>query len=414
VNLTHNKKKIVNDPVYGFITISDELLFDLIEHPWFQRLRRIKQLGLTDYVYPGAQHTRFHHAVGAMHLMSLAIDSLRSKGHEISYEENLGAQAAILLHDIGHGPFSHALEHSIIEGLHHEQLSLLFMQELNKQMDGRLTTAIDIFTGKHPKPFLHQLVSSQLDVDRLDYLNRDSFYTGVAEGTVGSDRIIKMMGVVNDELVVEEKGIYSVEKFLLARRLMYWQVYLHKTVISAENLLVNILKRAKYIAERGEVINATKALSYFLYLPKIESSSHLNLDIAEHFARLDDYDIFASAKDWMSHSDQILSKLSSMLINRQLLKIKLDSQPYSSITASEFRSAWMEKGYSEEESRYFIFGGEIANSAYNNSEEKINILLKSGQVIDIREASDQMRLSVLSESTRKYFFCYPKELGNAK
>jgi len=414
VNLTHNKKKIVNDPVYGFITISDELLFDLIEHPWFQRLRRIKQLGLTDYVYPGAQHTRFHHAVGAMHLMSLAIDSLRSKGHEISYEENLGAQAAILLHDIGHGPFSHALEHSIIEGLHHEQLSLLFMQELNKQMDGRLTTAIDIFTGKHPKPFLHQLVSSQLDVDRLDYLNRDSFYTGVAEGTVGSDRIIKMMGVVNDELVVEEKGIYSVEKFLLARRLMYWQVYLHKTVISAENLLVNILKRAKYIAERGEVINATKALSYFLYLPKIESSSHLNLDIAEHFARLDDYDIFASAKDWISHSDQILSKLSSMLINRQLLKIKLDSQPYSSITASEFRSAWMEKGYSEEESRYFIFGGEIANSAYNNSEEKINILLKSGQVIDIREASDQMRLSVLSESTRKYFFCYPKELGNAK
>jgi hypothetical protein len=414
VNLTHNKKKIVNDPVYGFITISDELLFDLIEHPWFQRLRRIKQLGLTDYVYPGAQHTRFHHALGAMHLMSLAIDSLRSKGHEISYEENLGAQAAILLHDIGHGPFSHALEHSIIEGLHHEQLSLLFMQELNKQMDGRLTTAIDIFTGKHPKPFLHQLVSSQLDVDRLDYLNRDSFYTGVAEGTVGSDRIIKMMEVVNDELVVEEKGIYSVEKFLLARRLMYWQVYLHKTVISAENLLVNMLKRAKYLAERGEVVNATKALSYFLYLPKIESSSHLNLDIAEHFARLDDYDIFASAKDWMSHSDQILSKLSSMLINRQLLKIKLDSQPYSSITASEFRSAWMEKGYSEEESRYFIFGGEIANSAYNNSEEKINILLKSGQVIDIREASDQMRLSVLSESTRKYFFCYPKELGNAK
>ena len=414
MNLTHNKKKIVNDPVYGFITISDELLFDLIEHPWFQRLRRIKQLGLTDYVYPGAQHTRFHHAVGAMHLMSLAIDSLRSKGHEISYEENLGAQAAILLHDIGHGPFSHALEHSIIEGLHHEQLSLLFMQELNKQMDGRLTTAIDIFTGKHPKPFLHQLVSSQLDVDRLDYLNRDSFYTGVAEGTVGSDRIIKMMEVVNDELVVEEKGIYSVEKFLLARRLMYWQVYLHKTVISAENLLVNLLKRAKYVAERGEVINATKALSYFLYLPKIESSSHLNLDIAEHFARLDDYDIFASAKDWMSHPDQILSKLSSMLINRQLLKIKLDSQPYSSITASEFRSAWMEKGYSEEESRYFIFGGEIANSAYNNREEKINILLKSGQVIDIREASDQMRLSVLSESTRKYFFCYPKELGKVK
>jgi HD superfamily phosphohydrolase len=413
VNLTYNKKKIVNDPVYGFITISDELLFDLIEHPWFQRLRRIKQLGLTDYVYPGAQHTRFHHALGAMHLMSLAIESLRSKGHVISYEESLGAQAAILLHDIGHGPFSHALEHSIIEGLHHEQLSLLFMQELNKQFNGRLTTAIDIFTGKHPKPFLHQLVSSQLDVDRLDYLNRDSFYTGVAEGTVGSDRIIKMMGVVNDELVVEEKGIYSVEKFLLARRLMYWQVYLHKTVLSAENLLVNMLKRAKYLAENGEVVNATKALLYFLYLPRIEGSSQLNLDIAEHFARLDDYDIFASAKDWMSHSDQILSTLSSMLINRRLLKIKLDSQPHSATTAAQLRSAWMDKGYSEEESRYFIFGGEIANSAYNNREEKINILLKNGQVIDIREASDQMRLSVLSESTRKYFFCYPKELGTA-
>jgi uncharacterized protein len=413
VNLTHNKKKIVNDPVYGFITISDELLFDLIEHPWFQRLRRIKQLGLTDYVYPGAQHTRFHHALGAMHLMSLAIDSLRSKGHTISYEESLGAQIAILLHDIGHGPFSHALENSIIEGLHHEQLSLLFMNELNKEFEGRLTTAIAIFTGNHVKPFLHQLVSSQLDVDRLDYLNRDSFYTGVAEGTVGSDRIIKMMDVVNDELVVEEKGIYSVEKFLLARRLMYWQVYLHKTVLSAENLLVNMLKRAKYLTLNGEVVNATKALSYFLKMPKNEGGEKLNLEIAEQFALLDDYDIFASAKDWMLHSDPILSQLSRMLIDRRLLKIKLDSQPYSPVKANEMRNAWMAKGYTEDESRYFIFGGEIANRAYNSSEERINILLKNGEVIDIREASDQMRLSILSESTRKYFFCYPKELGIA-
>lgn len=413
MNLTRNKKKLINDPVYGFISLSDEVLFDLIEHPWFQRLRRIRQLGLTDYVYPGAHHTRFHHALGAMHLMSLAIESLRSKGHEITSEESLGAQIAILLHDIGHGPFSHALEHTIIQGLHHEQLSLLFMTELNREMGGKLDTAISIFTDKHPKRFLHQLVSSQLDVDRLDYLNRDSFYTGVTEGTVGSDRIIKMMEVVDDELVLEEKGIYSIEKFLLARRLMYWQVYLHKTVLAAENLLVNMLKRAKFLVHQGQVVKATTSLEFFLNMSISGDTPTLDRDLATRFASLDDYDIFASAKDWMSHPDHILAELSTRLINRRLMKIRLDNRPFPELTVEALKKAWMDKGYSEEETAYFVFDGQITNSAYKTGEEKINILLKNGEVLDIRDASDQLRLSVLSESTRKYFLCYPKELDSA-
>jgi HD superfamily phosphohydrolase len=410
VNLTRNKKKIVNDPVYGFISIPDELLFDLIEHPWFQRLRRIRQLGLTDYVYPGANHTRFHHAIGAMHLMGLAIENLRYKGHEITEQEALAAQAAILLHDIGHGPFSHALESSIVPGLHHEQLSLLFMQELNRQFDGKLSMTIEIFTGKYPKHFLHQLVSSQLDVDRLDYLNRDSFYTGVAEGTVGSDRIIKMMEVVNGELVLEEKGIYSIEKFLLARRLMYWQVYLHKTVLSAENLLSNMLRRAKFLVQKGEVVFATKSLLYFLEHTISSPSDSIDEELLERFAHLDDYDIFASAKEWMTHSDKILSELSTRLIERKLLKIRLDVQPFDAAEVEALSQKWQSRGFSEVEAGYFVFTGGITNSAYKDGEEKINILLKSGKVLEIREASDQLRMSVLSESTRKYFLCYPKEL----
>jgi HD superfamily phosphohydrolase len=410
VNLTRNKKKIVNDPVYGFISIPDELLFDLIEHPWFQRLRRIRQLGLTDYVYPGAHHTRFHHALGAMHLMGLAIESLRYKGHEISDEEAIGAQAAILLHDIGHGPFSHALESSIVPGLHHEQLSLLFMQDLDRQFGGKLQIAIAIFTGTYQKHFLHQLVSSQLDVDRLDYLNRDSFYTGVAEGTVGSDRIIKMMEVVNGELVLEEKGIYSIEKFLLARRLMYWQVYLHKTVLAAENLLVNMLRHAKLLAQRGEVVFATKSLKYFLENTITEVDQQSAFELLERFAHLDDYDIFASAKEWMDHPDPILADLSSRLIERKLFKIRIDVQPFEQSEVDMLSSRWQERGYSGEETKYFVFTGGITNSAYKAGEEKINILLKNGTVLDVRQASDQLRMSVLSESTRKYFLCYPKEL----
>ena len=410
VKLTHNKKKIVNDPVYGFITIQYELLFDIIEHPWFQRLRRIRQLGLTDYVYPGAQHTRFHHALGAMHLMSLAIESLRSKGHEITDEENFAAQAAILLHDIGHGPFSHALEHSIVNGLNHEELSLLFMRKLNTHFEGQLEMTIAIFTDTYHKKFLHQLLSSQLDVDRLDYLNRDSFYTGVAEGTVGSDRIIKMMEVVNGELVLEEKGIYSIEKFLLARRLMYWQVYLHKTVLSAENLLVNMLKRAKYLVQNGEVVFATKGLDYFLNSINSTYNENLDEEFIEHFSHLDDYDIFAAAKEWMSHSDRILSDLSSRLIERKLFKIRIDDQPFNQNEIESLKAHWQLKGNSEHEASYYIFTGEITNSAYKSGEEKINILLKNGTIRDVRDASDQLRLSVYSESIRKYFLCYPKEI----
>lgn len=410
VKLTHNKKKIVNDPVYGFITIQYELLFDIIEHPWFQRLRRIRQLGLTDYVYPGAQHTRFHHALGAMHLMSLAIESLRSKGHEITDEENLAAQAAILLHDIGHGPFSHALENSIVNGLNHEQLSLLFMRKLNTHFEGKLEMAIAIFTDNYHKKFLHQLLSSQLDVDRLDYLNRDSFYTGVAEGTVGSDRIIKMMEVVNGELVLEEKGIYSIEKFLLARRLMYWQVYLHKTVLAAENLLVNMLKRAKYLVQNGEVVFATKGLNYFLNSTNSTNNEILDDEFIEHFSHLDDYDIFAAAKEWMSHTDKILLELSTRLIERKLFKIRIEDQPFKESEIAQLKALWQLKGNSEQDAFYYIFTGEITNSAYKSGEEKINILLKNGTIRDVRDASDQLRLSVYSESIRKYFLCYPKEI----
>ena len=400
--------------MYGFISIGDDLLFDLIEHPWFQRLRRIRQLGLSDYVYPGAHHSRFHHALGALHLMNLAIESLKSKGHQISDEESLGAKVAILLHDIGHGPFSHALEHSIIQGIHHERLSLLFMQQLNIEFSGQLDMAIAIFTDSYPKKFLHQLVSSQLDVDRLDYLNRDSFYTGVTEGTVGSDRIIKMLEVVDDQLVVEEKGIYSLEKFLLARRLMYWQVYLHKTVLSAENLLVHVLRRAKNLASEGVVVNATDSLAYFLKMKNERLLSLDTEDLIRRFALLDDYDIFASAKDWINHSDPILSELSKRLTYRRLFKIRLESSPVSEAVFEDLQSRWMSRGYSQEETDYFVFKGEITNSAYNTEEERINILMKNGEVLDIREASDQLRLSVLSESVKKYFYCYPKELESVK
>lgn len=410
VNLTRNKKKIINDPVYGFISIPDELIFDLIEHPWFQRLRRIRQLGLTDYVYPGANHSRFHHAIGTMHLMTMAIEQLRSRGHEITEDEARGVLAAILLHDIGHGPFSHALEHSIIPGLHHEELSVMFMEELNREFDGKLGTCIQIFKGTYHKKFLHQLVSSQLDMDRLDYLNRDSFFTGVAEGTVGSDRIIKMLDVVNDEIVVLEKGIYSIEKFLLARRLMYWQVYLHKTVLSAENLLVNMLRRARHLSESGVELFASSALRFFLEGRYDVKEGFRNIALRDAFAGLDDYDIFASAKEWMNHSDPILKELSTRLIQRKLLRIQLDIQPFSEEKVEALRRAWQMKGYSSEDSSYFVFTGEITNSAYKDGDDKINICLKDGQIMELRKASDQLRLSVLTESTRKYFLCYPKEL----
>jgi uncharacterized protein len=410
VNLTQNKKKLINDPVYGFITIPDELLYDIIEHPWFQRLRRIQQLGLTDYVYPGAKHSRFHHAIGAMHLMTLALDALKSKGHEITDDESRGVLAAILLHDIGHGPFSHALEHSIIPELHHETLSVMFMEELNADFGGKLDTCIAIFTDSYPKKFLHQLVSSQLDMDRLDYLNRDSFFTGVAEGTVGSDRIIKMLDIVDDTIVVQEKGIYSIEKFLLARRLMYWQVYLHKTVLAAENLLVNMLRRARELYQSGHTLPVPSTLRDFLNGHYQQEKQVSRRTLCEAFAGLDDYDIFAAAKEWMNYPDPILSDLSARLLQRRLFRIQLDIQPFDEQRIDALRKSWMGKGYSESDSAYFVFTGEITNSAYKEGDENINIFLKSGQVMDIRRASDQLRLSVLTESTRKFFLCYPKEL----
>jgi HD superfamily phosphohydrolase len=411
VKLTPNKKKIFNDPVYGFVNIADPLLFDLIEHPFFQRLRRIRQLGLTDYVYPGAHHTRFHHALGAMHLMHLALEVLRSKGHKITDDEYQAALIAILLHDIGHGPFSHALEHSLVKGIHHEQISLLLMNELNKHFAGKLDLSIKIFKNEYPKKFLHQLVSSQLDVDRLDYLNRDSFYTGVAEGTVGSDRIIHMLQVVNDELVIEEKGIYSIEKFIIARRFMYWQVYLHKTVLSAENLLVNMLRRAKEVYKNDLSIFATSGLRFFLSTLNEGEELLKQSEFVNHFISLDDYDIFACAKEWTQHDDTILSSLSSRLLERRLLKIRLDYNEFDETLLKKLKNAFCaENNVDSNDASYFIFSGEISNYAYKPDEEHIRILMKSGVVKDIHDASDQLRIPVLSQSIKKHFICYPKNL----
>lgn len=402
-----NKLKIVNDPIYGFITIPSSLIFDLIEHPYFQRLRRISQMGMSYLVYPGAHHTRFHHALGAMFLMQKAVRTLRLKGVEVSPDEEEALNVAILLHDIGHGPFSHAMEHSIVENLSHEHISLLFMENLNVQFNNRLTLAITIFKNEYDRKFLHQLISSQLDMDRLDYLRRDSFYTGVSEGAVNSERLITMLNVTDDNLVVEEKGIYSVEKFIVARRLMYWQVYLHKTGLVAEQLLLRLLKRAKELTQRGEELPASEALSFFL-------KNHISLEdfsnkVLDTFSRLDDYDIISAMKSWVVSEDFVLSSLSKMLLNRDLLKIKLKSKPISSEKLREKKDAVMIKyQLSEEEASYFVFGGEISNQAYNMTKETINLLTKSGKVVDVAKASDQLNLEALSKKVVKYYLCYPK------
>jgi uncharacterized protein len=401
-----NKKKIVNDPVYGFINIPTELLYDLIEHPYFQRLRRIKQLGLTHFVYPAAHHTRFQHALGAMYLTGEAISVLRSKEHDITPDEAEAVMIAILLHDIGHGPFSHALEHTIAGQLSHEELSLLFMHELNRQFDNRLEMAIAVFENKYPKRFLYQLVSGQLDMDRLDYLRRDSFFTGVTEGVIGSDRIIKMLNIVDDNLVVDAKGIYSVEKFLIARRLMYWQVYLHKTVIAAEQLLLKILHRAKKLAGQGEDLFGPPWLRYFLYAPGEPAASEL----LEQFARLDDNDIVTSAKVWMDHPDPILSTLCKQLLHRELFRIELQNEPFAEEyimeKTMEFRSA---SGLDEQDARYFVFTDHISNNLYNTGDEEIKILTNRGVLVDIGQASDILNFPVLSKTVTKYFLCYPKK-----
>ena len=404
-----NKKKIINDPVYGFINIPSEFVFDLVSHPYFQRLRYIKQLGMTHLVYPGALHTRFHHALGAMHLMSLAIEVLRSKGHEVSKSEEEAATIAILLHDIGHGPFSHALEHSLVNGVKHEDISMLVMHKLNEDFGGRLTAAIDVFKGNCDRKFLHQLISSQLDLDRMDYLNRDSFFTGVSEGVISFDRIIKMFNVVDDELVIEEKGIYSIENFLIARRLMYWQVYLHKTVISGEQLLVKILKRAKDLSTKGTELFATPALQHFLQQSITEEDFFAKSVHLDQFLRLDDQDIFASVKAWVFHPDKILSTLCSMLTKRSLYKIEINNAvPDAQRVQMLEENTAAALNISLEDASYFVFTDVIENRAYNAGNSNINILLKNNEIIDIAKASDLSNLESLDKTVKKHILCYPR------
>jgi hypothetical protein len=404
---TFPKLKIINDPIYGFITIPNKLIFDLMEHKYFQRLRRISQMGFSYIVYPGAHHTRFHHALGAMFLMQKAVQVLQSKGVDISEKEEEALYIAILLHDIGHGPFSHAMENSIVENISHEQISLLFMEALNRKFNKQLTLAIQIFRDGHPRKFLHQLVSGQLDMDRLDYLKRDSFYTGVPEGTVNAQRLIAMLNVKNNELVVEEKGIYSVENFLVARRLMYWQVYLHKTGIVAEQLLVRVLKRAKQLTAQGVDLSAGNALKFFLNTNI--NSNDFTEEVLDIFSKLDDYDIISAMKMWMGSDDFVLKNLSKMLLNRDLLKVKVKSQPFSIQKIKEKRKILIETfAISEEEASFFVFTGKLENQAYSMEKDTINLLKKNGKIIDVAKASDQLNLEALSKSVVKYYMCYPK------
>lgn len=411
LSYTLNKKKIINDPVYGFISIPTELVFDLIEHPYFQRLRYIKQLGMTHLVYPGALHTRFHHALGAMHLMKMTIETLRSKGHEITADEDEAVTIAILLHDIGHGPFSHALEHTIVKGISHEDISTLLMNRLNEQFNGRLTMAISIFNNTYPKRFLHELVSSQLDMDRLDYLNRDSFFTGVSEGVISSDRIIKMLNVKDDHIVIEEKGIYSVEKFIIARRLMYWQVYLHKTVIAAEQLLVKILERSRELDVKGKKLFATPALNHFLTQTLTKDEFVNDADHLEIFTRLDDTDILSAIKVWAMSDDFVLAKLCNDFVHRKLFHVditntKADKQLVANLTAKAIEKY----GIEENEASYFVFTDSIKNNAYRIGDGNIRILMKDGTVKDIAAASDYSNLEALTKTVKKYILCYSKDL----
>ncbi|WP_179347751.1 HD domain-containing protein [Winogradskyella pacifica] len=405
---TKNKLKIFNDPIYGFITIPNSLIFDIIQHKYFQRLRRISQMGLSYLVYPGAHHTRFHHALGCMHLMQKAINVLRFKGVIVSDDEENGLLIAILLHDIGHGPFSHAMEHSIVNNVSHEEISLRFMEELNIEFNGSLTLAISIFKKEYPRQFMCELISSQLDMDRADYLKRDSFYTGVAEGNVNSERLITMLNVVNDQLVVEEKGVLSVEKFLVARRFMYWQVYLHKTGVVAEELLMRVLKRAKELVHQNVKLKCSDALFYFLN-SEINAES-FNDDTLVIFSQLDDYDIVAAMKDWQNHDDFVLSNLCQMILERRLLKIKIKSKVFKESELKSHFEALVERyNISKSEAEYFVFQGELSNQAYENKAQKINILFKSGKIRDIVKASHQLNLKALSKPITKYYMCYPKK-----
>ena len=407
-----NKKKIINDPVYGFITIRSELIFDIIDHPYFQRLRRIKQLGLTELIYPGAHHTRFHHALGAHHLMTATLENLRNKGVEITDEEFEAALMAILLHDIGHGPFSHALEYSLLENIPHEHISRMIISRLNHEFDGKLSLALEIFNGNYKKKFLTQLVSSQLDIDRLDYLKRDSFFTGVSEGTIGADRIIKMLDVYDNQLVVEEKGIYSVENFLSARRLMYWQVYLHKTSVSAEKMLISIIKRARKLAKNGEDLFYPPPLAVFLTEQVGIERFAEDPAILTAFLQLDDYDIWGAIKMWVHHSDPILSKLCQMLLNRHLFKIEITNEPPSKEEIKRNETAIAETyGLQTKDVKYFFSHGKLTNNAYMASTQEILILSKSGEVRGVTEAADLPNIKAMSKIVRKYYRCWPKDIS---
>ncbi|MBN8864856.1 MAG: HD domain-containing protein [Sphingobacteriales bacterium] len=396
-------RKIINDPVYGFITIDHPLILQIISHPYYQRLRNIHQMAFAHLVYPGAMHSRLHHSLGAYHLMCIALTELKSKGIPVTEAEELGAKIAILLHDVGHGPFSHALEEELIPGAHHETISLLILHKLNKEMNGQLSTAIDIFTNKYPKKFLHQLVSGQLDVDRMDYLNRDSFFTGVAEGVIGYDRIIKMLAVKDGNLVVEEKAIYSIEKFLVSRRLMYWQVYLHKTVVGAEMMLVRIIRRARQLIARGEKVPAAStAFDFFLHLQAQQEFEHY----LDTFCQLDDHDVMATIKNWALHPDKILSLLCRSLIDRRLYKVRLQAEPIDEQLVINLREDLRQRMDLDDEALdYFIFTGEAANTTYNPADERINILYKDGTVKDISTVDNALIQQNLSRTVKKYYIC---------
>jgi len=402
-----NKRKIINDPVFGFITIPNDFLYDIIQHPYFQRMNRIKQLGLTSTVYPGAQHTRLQHSLGAMYLMGEAINQLRLVGNEITNAEADGALASILLHDIGHGPFSHTMEHSLVSGIDHEEISLIMMREINIEMEGKLDIALKIFTNKYPKKFLHQLVAGQLDMDRMDYLSRDSFFSGVSEGIIGSARIIKMLNIHNDQLVVEAKGIYSIEKFLVARRLMYWQVYLHKTAVAAEKMLMNILKRAKELANNNVELFASPALHYFLYNDVNKQIFLNNPEAINNFVMLDDSDMICAIKVWSTHTDIVLSELSKAFINRRLFKVEVGTDVVKdSIRQQYLRQYQQHFGVTTHEAEYFMGDETVSTDTYSPEDDTINILYKDGSIKDIADASDMLNISVLTKKVEKHFFCY--------
>lgn len=405
-----NKRKIFNDPVLGFVSISDDLLFDIIEHPYFQRLRRISQTGLSYYVYPGSTHSRFLHALGCINLMQITHKILKDKGVKISKEEERASLIAILLHDIGHGPFSHALESTLLEGIHHEKLSITFMKLLNEEFNNELSLAIDIFLNKYPRKFFHQLISSQIDLDRLDYLKRDSFFTGVSEGNVNSERIITMMNVVNDELVIDGKGIYSIEKYLTSRMFMYWQVYFHKTSVTAEIYLIEALKRAKQLVKKGKNVPSSDVLQYFLEKSDFIEINKMDL---EKFAQLDDSDVISALKLWQSHEDKTLSLLSQFIIQRKLPSSLIISEPISNEKVEQIKNE-VKKLYSVQDAGYFVHQKELSVLAYNDTKDPIKLLLKNGEILELQKADNQVLVKDLRKKITRYHICIPREISGVK